>query len=669
MKDINAIISKMTLEEKARLCSGASEFTTEEIERLEIPAITMSDGPHGLRKEKADGDGGIPAVSFPAECAMASSFDRELVREIGRALGAQWQAADSQIILGPGVNIKRSPLCGRNFEYFSEDPLLSGEMGTAYVQGVQSQGVGTCVKHFLANSQESFRKTSSSEVDERTLREIYMPAFERVVKQAKPWSVMSSYNKINGTFATENREFLTDVLRKEWGFDGCVISDWCATHNRAAAVAAGTDLTMPGERQTDEKIVQAVQAGFMPEVLVDEACRNILQLVFRAAENRKGGAIDYEQGHEVCRKAAAESAVLLKNEGNLLPLCPEQKILFVGEFAAAPRYQGGGSSHVNTMNVTSAMKAVNRIPGVQVKFCQGCEGEHSDARLLEEAISGAQKADVVVVFAGLCASAETEGIDRRTMAMPESHNTLIRAVAAVQPNTVVVLHNGSPVEMPWVDDVKATLELYLGGEAVGEATVDLLFGRTNPSGRLAETFPKRLEDNPSYLFYIGTSNAVEYREGIYVGYRYYESKKMDVLFPFGHGLSYTDFQYSNLRVDRDIMHAEDTLKVAVDVTNAGDCFGKEVVQLYVAAEQCAILRPVKELRGFEKVALEPGETKTVEFTLSKRVFPIGIRKFTVSICPVDSMRSSLAGLLMMWHSVFRFLQRKNVCRNGSCMIK
>ena len=624
-EEIRGLVAQMTLEEKASLCSGADDWNTTTIRRLGIDPCRLSDGPHGLRMPETDPEviartreHDMQSVSFPAECLSAASFDRTLLREIGRALGEECQARGVQVLLGPGLNIKRSPLCGRNFEYFSEDPLLAGEMGSAYVQGLQSRGVGACAKHYLANSQETRRTTSSSEVDERTLREIYMPAFERVVKDAKPWAIMASYNKINGTYATENRECLTGVLRGEWGFDGCVMSDWGATHNRVKAVAAGCDLTMPSATKTDHEIVEAVKSGALPEALVDEACVHVLTMASRGLEGKGGGTFDYDRDHAFCRRAAAESAVLLKNEDGVLPLDRKQEAVFIGDFAAHPRFQGGGSSHIHTRTATSAMDIAQAME--HVAFVSGYKGVEPDENLIAEAVEAAKTAKTAVIFAGLPNAMETEGIDRTHMCLPESHNALITAVAAVQPNTVVVLYNGSPVEMPWADDVKGILEMYLPGDAAGEATVDLLFGDANPSGCLPESFPKRLEDNPSYLFYIGSKNKVEYREGVYVGYRYYESKKLDVLFPFGHGLSYTDFAYSNLTVDRDVMNHEDTLTVTVDVTNTGARAGKEVVQLYVAVKDCEVPRPVKELRGFDKIALAPGETKTVTFMLDKRAF-------------------------------------------------
>ncbi|MEK3834119.1 MULTISPECIES: glycoside hydrolase family 3 C-terminal domain-containing protein [unclassified Paenibacillus] len=623
--NIETLVGTLTLEEKAGLCSGKDDWLTKAVERLNIPSIRTSDGPHGLRTfdDQPGANNSKPAVCFPAGCATAASFDRALLSSMGEALGREAQAMDVQVLLGPGINIKRSPLCGRNFEYFSEDPMLSGELGAAFVNGVQSQGVGTSLKHFFANNQEYRRMDASSEMDERTMREIYLPAFERVVKQSQPWTIMASYNKIGGTYSTENKQYLTDLLREEWGFEGLVISDWGATHNRVKAVAAGTDLTMPSATKTDQEIVKAVQEGELSESELDRACIHLLKLVFKSMDNRKEDVtFDYDSDHALARKISAESMVLLKNDNNVLPLKKNAKIAFIGAFAKAPRYQGGGSSHINSYKVTNAFDAAAQLMSGNLTYAQGyhLDSLEPDADLVQEAVAAAKDADVAVIFAGLPDSMESEGFDRGDMRMPHNHNELIAAVSAAQPNTVVVLHNGSPVEMPWVKAPKAILEVYLGGQAVGEATVQVLFGEENPSGRLPESFPVRLEDNPSYLFFPGENGVVDYSERMFVGYRYYESKKMDVLFPFGHGLSYTTFSYSNLRVSATNMTEDDTVTVSVDVTNTGSMTGKEVVQLYIAPHKGEIIRPVRELKGFEKIELNPREMKTVTFTLGKRDF-------------------------------------------------
>jgi beta-glucosidase len=627
LEKVTEIVQKMTLEEKASLCSGKSAWLTKDIKRLGIPSIWLSDGPSGIRKQEGKTDNlGIfhsnTSVCFPAGCASAASFDVDVLARIGEALGRTGQAQKINVLLGPAINIKRSPLCGRNFEYFSEDPLLAGTLAAAYINALQEQGIGASVKHYLANNQEYHRMTSSSDVDERTLREIYMTAFETVVKKAQPWTVMCSYNKINGTFASENRALMTDVLRGEWGFEGCVMSDWGAVHNRVGAVAAGVDLTMPGSPETDRDIVNAVNEGTLEEAQLDLVCSHILNLVFCAAAEEKHdtGMIDFEADHNVARETEEECAVLLKNKDAILPLDANSKIAFIGKFAQTPRYQGGGSANVNSYRVTSALGAVQNF--ADVTYCQGFPDDDNrrDERLKSEALNAAKEADIAVLFIGLSDGLESEGYDRKHMRLSDCQNDLVNAVCAVQENVVVVLHNGSPIEMPWLDKVKGALELYLGGEAVGEATINLLFGKANPSGRLPETFPRKLENNPSFLYYFGEQDTVEYREGVFVGYRYYETKKIGVLFPFGHGLSYTTFAYSSLSLDKRHITAKDTLTVTVDVTNTGNRFGKEAVLLFVSAEKSEVIRPVRELRAFEKIALDVGETKTVTFILEKRAF-------------------------------------------------
>lgn len=650
--EIEAIVAQMTLEEKASLCSGGDFWHTKAIERLGVPAMMVSDGPHGLRKQKDEGDhlgvnDSIVAVCYPAGCASAASFDRELLSEMGQAIGEACQAEGIGVILGPAVNIKRSPLCGRNFEYYSEDPYAAGEIAASYIKGVQSKHVGTSIKHFMANSQETRRMSSDSKMDERTMREIYMPAFETAVKEAKPWTVMCSYNRINGTYAAENKMLLTDVLRDEWGFDGFVVSDWGAVNDRVAGVKAGLDLEMPPSCGVNDKLIEkAVKDGSLDEAVLDKTVIRILEIVYRYMENRDENAVfDRQAQHEFSRKVAEESLVLLKNEG-ILPLKKEQKIAFIGQYAEKPRYQGGGSSHINSFKVTGAWEAAKGLPNVT--YAKGYDDAEDvvDEALVAEAVAAAEEAEVAVIFAGLPDAFESEGYDRTHMQMPESQNHLIEEVAKVQPNVVVVLHNGSPVEMPWLPRVKGVLEAYLGGEAVGEAEYRILFGEVNPSGKLAETFPIKLEDNPSYLYYIGEEDEVEYREGVFVGYRYYDKKKMDVLFPFGYGLSYTEFTYSNLKLDKKSMKDTETLTVSVDITNTGKVKGKEVVQLYVGDRESTAIRPVKELRGFEKIELAPGETRTVTFTLKARDFAyynVQIKDFYVeggefNICVGSSSR-------------------------------
>ncbi|MEN6472120.1 MAG: glycoside hydrolase family 3 C-terminal domain-containing protein [Clostridiaceae bacterium] len=625
--DVKKLVAHLTLEEKASLCSGLDFWHTKGADRLNIPSVMVSDGPHGLRKQEERADHlavneSIKAVCFPAGSAMAASFDTELFGTLGDALGASCQAEGLAVVLGPAINIKRSPLCGRNFEYLSEDPYLAGAEAAAYIKGVQAHNVGVSVKHYAANSQEHRRMSSSSQVDERTMREIYLAAFETAVREAKPWTVMCSYNRINGVYASEDRLYLTDILRGEWGFDGFVVSDWGAVSDRARGVAAGMDLEMPGSGGVnDAKIVKAVRGGSLDEREVDRAVENILNVVYRYAENAKPETEwDKEAQHELSAKLAEECMVLLKNDSGVLPLKKSDEIAFIGEFAAKPRFQGGGSSHINCFKTTSALRAAEGYKNISYAKGFDIAGDSTTEELLNEAVALVKKARAAVVFAGLPDSYESEGYDRTHMRLPACQNELIRRVAEANPNTVVVLHNGSPVEMPWVNDVKAIVEAYLGGQAVGKATLSILFGDANPSGKLPETFPLKLEDNPSYLFYGGEKDVVEYREGVFVGYRYYDKKKMEVLFPFGHGLSYTTFEYSNLRVDKTSLTDNDTLTVSVDVKNTGGVFGKEAVQLYVADRESSAIRPEKELKGFLKLALTPNETKTASFTLDKRAF-------------------------------------------------
>ena len=625
-RDVKGIIREMTLEEKVGMCSGKDFWHLKGVERLGIPEVMVSDGPHGLRKQAAEADHlglneSIKAVCFPTACATACSFDRDLLEEMGERIGDECQAEDLSVILGPAVNIKRSPLCGRNFEYFSEDPYLASQMAAAHIKGVQSKNVGTSIKHFAANNQEHRRMSCSSEVDERTLREIYLAAFETAIKEAKPDTVMCSYNRINGEFASENHWLLTEVLRDEWGFDGYVMSDWGAVNDRVKGLKAGLELEMPASGgTTDKEIVEAVKNGELDEAVLDRAVERILNIVFKFADNRQEGKFDKEEDHKLAAKIEAESMVLLKNEG-VLPLPTQgKKIAFIGKFAEAPRFQGGGSSHINSFKITGALEAVKEV--AQVTYAQGYDIKEDviDQDMLNQAVETAKEADVAVIFAGLPDAFESEGYDRSHMRMPQCQNTLISEIAKVQENVVVVLHNGSPVEMPWADEVKGILEAYLGGQAVGQAEVDVLFGKANPCGKLAETIPYKLADNPSYLNFPGDGQTVEYNEGVFVGYRYYDTKEMPVRYPFGYGLSYTTFEYSDLQLSADRIKDTDTLKVTLKVKNTGDRAGKEIVQLYVADKTGAACRPVKELKNFVKVELQPQEEKTVEMELDKRSF-------------------------------------------------
>ncbi|HEX2927429.1 MAG TPA: glycoside hydrolase family 3 C-terminal domain-containing protein [Ruminiclostridium sp.] len=631
MEKIKHIISKMTLEEKAAMCSGANHWFTKSLERLGVPSIMMQDGPHGLRKQdiaalKESKRANVPMICFPTGAALACSWDRKLVESMGELLGQECQAENVDILLGPGCNIKRSPLCGRNFEYYSEDPYLSSEIAASHILGIQGEGVGASIKHFVANNQEHNRYTIDAIIDERTLREIYLASFESVVKKAKPWTVMGSFNKVNGKNLSENKYLLTDVLKEEWGFEGLVVSDWGAVDERAEGIAAGLDLEMPctygsGER----KIIEAVKNGTLKEETLEKSVERILEIVFKAVENRRPGVtVDKLQHHESARKIASECLVLLKNNDHVLPLKKDMKVAVIGEFAEKPRYQGGGSSRILPYKIDSILGEIKlKVKSEElVKYAKGYKVDEDtiNEELIAEAINAALWADVAIVVAGLPDSYETEGSDRKHMRMPEPHNKLIQSIVAVQENVVVVLCNGSPVEMPWINEVKGLLEAYLGGQAVGGAISDIIFGDVSPSGKLAETFPQKLSHNPSFLNFPGEGDAVQYREGIFVGYRYYDKKEIEPLFPFGFGLSYTKFEYSSIQVNKKAMSSDDTLKVTVKVKNIGDRAGKEIIQLYVSDMQNAVIRPVKELKGFEKVKLEPLEEKSVTFELDKRAF-------------------------------------------------
>ena len=624
-RDVKEIVRQMTLEEKAGMCSGKDFWHLKSVERLGIPEVMVSDGPHGLRKQAENGDHlgineSIKAVCFPAACATACSFDRDLLEEMGAALGTECQAENVSVLLGPAVNIKRSPLCGRNFEYFSEDPYLAGQMAKAHITGVQKEGVGTSIKHFAANNQEYHRMSASSEVDERTLREIYLAAFETPVKEAKPKTVMCSYNRINGVFASENPWLLDEVLRKEWGYEGYVMSDWGAVNDRVPGLKAGLELEMPASGgETDRQIVEAVKNGTLKEEVLDQAVERILNVIFDYVDHRKDAVFDMEKDHALAEKVETESMVLLKNDG-ILPLKKGVRAAFIGVFAKTPRYQGGGSSHINSFRVTGALEAAEKMADLTYAEGYRLKEDVIDEVLVAEAVEAAKSAEVAVIFAGLPDAFESEGYDRTHMRMPDSQNYLIHEVCKVQPNVVVVLHNGSPVEMPWAEEVSGILEAYLGGQGVGTAEVRILFGEANPCGKLAETIPYKLSDNPSYLNFPGDGETVAYREGIFVGYRYYDRKEMPVRYPFGYGLSYTEFSYSNLQLDKSSMKDTDTLTVSVDITNTGKRAGKEIVQLYVADRTGSADRPVRELKNFAKVSLEPGETETVRMELNKRSF-------------------------------------------------
>ena len=626
------LVDKLTLEEKAALVSGATFWTTRAVERLGIEAATLTDGPHGVRMQTAGaGQLGIneshPATAFPTAAALGSSWDPELLAQIGRALGAESRGLDVDVLLGPGVNIKRSPLCGRNFEYFSEDPLVAGTLATAWVNGVQSQGVGASLKHYAANNQETDRMRISAEVDERTLREIYFPAFESTVKQARPATLMCSYNRLNGTYASQNHWLLTDVLRGDWGFEGYVMSDWGAVADPVAAVAAGLDLEMPSSGERGPRaIAGAVRAGALDETVLDRAVSRILGTHDRLRAARAETGFEPEAHHELARRAAAAGSVLLKNHGGLLPLSAEEggRIAVIGEFALTPRYQGAGSSHLNPTRLDDALTAIQAGTSREVVFEAGFRLEDVDPEdadvLLTAAVEAAREAEVVIAFLGLPDAEESEGFDRTHLNLPASQLRLLEAVRTTGTRIVVVLSNGAVVTLGEVNDAAdAVLEMWLSGQAGGSAAADILFGVAEPEGRLAETVPHRLQDTPAFINWPGNQGKVVYGERVYVGYRWYDTTGQDVAYPFGHGLGYTTFSYS----DATVSVADPTVAAAVvevTVTNTGQRAGAEVVQVYVADPVADVDRPRHELRGFAKVRLAAGESQRVRLELGERAF-------------------------------------------------
>lgn len=623
------LVSRMSIEEQALLLSGDGWWRTHGIERLGLPSIWVADGPHGLRKSPSSDEPGmtsVPATCFPTAPALAASWNTALLHEVGAALGREAQAADVQVLLGPGINIKRSPLGGRNFEYFSEDPLLSGRMAAAYINGVQSEGVGTSVKHFAVNSQESERMSTSSDIDARSLHEIYLPAFEIAVREGRPWTVMSAYNLVNGIPASEHTELLTDILREAWGFEGLVVSDWGGINDRVRGVAAGNDLEMPGSGDHNRnKIIAAVREGRLSKEALAQAATAVTALVLKAvAAHRPGARFDAQAHHALARRAGGEGVVLLKNTDDVLPVPAGKKLAVIGAFAKTPRFQGAGSSLVNPTQITNAFDELTALFGAdKVVHAVGCDGEGDTTEaLLNDAVRKAAAADVAIVFAGLPESYESEGFDRRSIDMPPGQVRLIEAVAKAQPNVVVVLLNGSAVAMPWADKVKGIVEAWLGGQAGGGAIADVLSGRVNPSGKLSETFPVDVEQTPTFPHFPGRDGHALYGEGVFVGYRYYDTKRLQPLFPFGFGLSYTRFAYTGIRSSSNSFDAEGDASIAVEVSvkNIGAVAGQEVVQLYVHERAPVLVRPVVELRAFDKVALEPGEEKTLRFSLRRRDF-------------------------------------------------
>ena len=617
------IINQMTLEEKARMMSGKNTWETVDFPQYGIPSMCLSDGPHGLRRQAGAGDhlglnASLPATCFPTAASVANSWDEQLGEEIGTALAEEAVTMGVNVILGPGLNIKRSPLCGRNFEYFSEDPYHAGKMAAAYIRGIQSQGIAACPKHFAANSQELRRMANDSVVDERTFRELYTTGFEIAVKEGKAKSIMSSYNEVNGIYANENSHMLQEILVDEWGFDGFVVSDWGGSNDHALGVKNGSHLEMPGTGNSGvHDIVKAVKNGDLTEEVLDQRLDELLSVIFdthQATEEKKGTSFDIEAHHKLARKAAQESIVLLKNEDNILPLQPGTKVAVVGDFAQTPRYQGAGSSLVNpAKQPESILNEIGNCGLEMVAFEQGYRrNKKSDAKLIECAKEAAKKAEVVLIFAGLDEISESEGLDRTHMNMPQAQNMLIDEISTVNPNVIVVLSAGSAVEMPWYSYVRGIVHGYLGGQAGASAMLNVLTGKVCPSGKLNETYPVHCEDNPVLHYYPSKERSSEYRESLYVGYRYYTTVDKKIRFPFGFGLSYTTFKYSDLKVDDS--------GVTFQIRNTGKTAGTEIAQLYVGRKSDTVFRPVRELKGFARVTLEPGESKTVHIGFDDKTF-------------------------------------------------
>lgn len=631
-KDLAQIIAQMTLEDKAKFVSGRDVWSTQAFEKYDIPAMYVADGPHGLRKVRKTTSNQlgntVPATCFPTASALGSTWNVELIEEISAAIGKECQANNIQILLGPGLNIKRTPLNGRNFEYYSEDPYLSGKIAAAFVRGVQSQGVAACIKHFTANNQEHERMMNSSNVDERTLREIYMRGFEIAIEEADPWTMMCAYNKVNGIWANEHEWLLTEVLRDEWNYKGIVMSDWAAVNNADRAVHAGLNLEMPANKFSPDKIVQAIKNGTLDEKRLDTVIKPLLRIALKTNDLKQENVeLNLDAHHTLAIRAAEESIVLLKNENDILPLDSGAltSVAVLGRFAETPRYQGSGSSNVNAFKEENALENLRNILGNHVEinylpFYESRGDKYAEADI-QKAIDIAKKSDIALVFIGLPDDFEAEGLDRLHADLPESHKALIREVAAVQNNTIAILSNGAAVEIEeWERDVPAILESWLSGQGSGAAVANILFGKTNPSGKLSESFPLRLQHNPSHLYFPGSNRNVDYREGIFVGYRYYDTKSMEVMFPFGHGLSYTDFEYSDLVLNSKEFSDSDTLKVTCTIKNIGKRAGAEVVQLYVHDKASELPRPIKELQAFTKVYLESGASADIHLELNRRSF-------------------------------------------------
>lgn len=625
------IIKKMTLEQKAAFVSGLDYWHSQGDETLGLPSINITDGPHGLRKKNEDKkasngidlSNSVPSTCFPPASTSSCSWDPDLLTLAGEALGEECLKEKVSVILGPGMNIKRSPVCGRNFEYFSEDPVLAGKLAAGLVKGVQSKGIGTSLKHFACNSQEAYRMIVDEVVDERALRELYLTAFEICVKEAKPWTVMNSYNRINGEYASQNEYLQEKVLRKEWGFDGLIVTDWGSSVDRIPGLNCGTDLEMPSSGgYNTKKIIDAVKNGELSEDVLDKRADTVVDLIIKAKPAlEKGCDFSFDKHHEIARKVAEGSMVLLKNDDNILPLKKGSKVAVIGELAAAPRFQGAGSSVINPTRLDNALEELKKL-GVDVVYAKGYEKSKDEINetLFTEAKKAAENADIALVFVGLTEEFEGEGYDRIDIDMPKSHNALVSEIAKVNNNTAVVLAGGSVINLPWINEVKALLNSGLGGQATGSAVANILTGAINPSGKTSETYPLSFSDNPTFGNYPGGPVTSEHRESVYIGYRYYDKARKDVLFPFGFGLSYTEFSYSDISVSKESVKDTESLTVKFKVKNIGSVAGAEVVQLYVADKESTIFRPDKELKAFKKVFLNAGEEKEIIFTLSQRDF-------------------------------------------------
>lgn len=624
------IVSKMTLEQKSAFVSGLNYWYLQSAPECGLPSIMMTDGPNGLRKQntekRPDGIGlgnSVPSTCFPPAVTSSCSWDKDLLRLEGEAIAEECLTERVSVILGPGTNIKRSPVCGRNFEYFSEDPYLAGVCSTAFTNGVQSKGVGVSLKHYACNSQEALRMIIDEIIDERAIRELYLPAFEMCVKEAKPWTVMNSYNKINGVYSSQNEWLQEKVLRNEWGFDGLIVTDWGASVDRVTGLECGTDLEMPSSGTLNtKKIIAAVKNGTLDERVLDKAVGNVIELIEKSKPAlKKSYKYDKNKHHNIAKKIAEGSMVLLKNDGSILPLRKGQKIAVIGEMAKSPRFQGAGTSVINPTMLDNAYDELVKL-GADVVYSQGYDKlkDEIDGKLINDAVNTAKEADVVLVFAGLTEGFEAEGYDRKNIEMPNCQNYLISEIAKANPNTVVVLAGGSVIHIPWIHEVKALLNSGLGGQAGGSAVADILMGKVNPSGKLSETYPLEFSDNPTYGNYPGGPVTSEHRESVYIGYRYYDTAEKDVLFPFGFGLSYTIFEYSDMKLSSDRIKDTDTVTVSFKIKNTGKIDGAEVAQIYVADKESTIFRPVKELRAFEKVFLKAGEEKEISVRLSKMAF-------------------------------------------------